>query len=480
MADHTLYWHDYETFGTDPRRDRPVQFAGIRTDLDFNCIDDPLILYCRPPPDYLPQPEACLVTGITPQLAQARGVCEAEFIRAIHEQLARPNTCTLGYNSLRFDDEVTRNTLYRNFYDPYQREWQNGNSRWDLIDVLRAARALRPDGIEWPIDSEGVPVFRLEALTQANAIAHQSAHDALSDVYATIALARLVKSVQPRLYQFLFEHRVKSAASKLLQLGRFVPVVHVSGKYPARKQCLAVVLPICQHPTNSNGIVVYDLSVDPEALVSLSVEAIKQRIFTLSALLPEGAERIPLKTVHVNKCPVLAPISVLREADADRLEIDLLQCYKHLERIKTEPALADKIMSVFRTDFEDSVTDPDLMIYSGGFFSPHDKAEMARIRDMKPQELANLHPDFHDKRLPEMWFRYKGRNYPESLDGAERRQWVRHCKETLCRDDDGAGMTFSQFFQRLETLKQHYPENNSVLRDLQTFAEDKKRHFTID
>lgn len=480
MADHTLYWHDYETFGTDPRRDRPVQFAGIRTDLDFNCIDEPLILYCRPPQDYLPQPEACLVTGITPQLAQARGVCEAEFIGAIHEQLARPNTCTLGYNSLRFDDEVTRNTLYRNFYDPYQREWQNGNSRWDLIDVVRAARALRPDGIEWPIDSEGVPVFRLEALTQANAIAHQSAHDALSDVYATIALARLIKSAQPRLYQFLFEHRVKTAAFELLQLGRFVPVVHVSGRYPARKQCLAVVLPICQHPTNSNGIIVYDLSLDPEALVSLSVEAIKQRIFTSSALLPEGVERIPLKTVHVNKCPVLAPISVLRKADADRLEIDLSQCYKHLERIKTEPALADKIMSVFRTDFEDSVTDPDLMIYSGGFFSPHDKAEMARIRDTKPQELANLHPDFHDKRLPEMWLRYKGRNYPESLDGVERRQWVRHCKETLCRDDDGAGMTFSQFFQRLETLKQQYPENSSVLRDLQTFAEDKQRHLTID
>lgn len=344
----TFYWHDYETFGTDPQRDKPVQFAGIRTDFDFNIVDDPLVVYCKPAEDCLPHPEACLITGITPQLAEQKGVCEAEFIRLIHEQLAQPNTCTLGYNSLRFDDEVTRNCLYRNFYDPYAREWQNGNSRWDLIDVVRAARALRPDGIVWPVNEEGGPSFRLDQLTRVNNIAHEAAHDALSDVYATLAVTRLVKQAQPKLYQFLLRHRVKGEALNLLQLGSFKPVVHVSGKYPAVKNCLAVVLPICKHPTNANGLIVYDLSVDPEPMLGLAVEEIQQRIFTATADLPEGVARIPLKTVHINKCPVLAPVSVIRPEDALRLGIDLALCHANIDKIKAAVGLSEKLAAVFR------------------------------------------------------------------------------------------------------------------------------------
>ena len=413
----TFYWHDYETFGTDPRRDKPVQFAGIRTDFDFNIIDDPLVVYCKPAADCLPHPEACLITGITPQLAEQKGVCEAEFIRLIHEQLAQPNTCTLGYNSLRFDDEVTRNCLYRNFYDPYAREWQNGNSRWDLIDVVRAARALRPDGIVWPVNEEGGPSFRLDQLTRDNNIAHEAAHDALSDVYATIAITKLVKQAQPKLYQFLLQHRVKTEAFKLLQLGSFKPVVHISGKYPAVKNCLAVVLPVCKHPTNTNGVIVYDLSVDPEPMLSLTVEEIQQRIFTATADLPEGVERIPLKTVHINKCPVLAPVSVIRPEDAQRLDIDLAFCYANIDKIKAASGLAEKLAAVFSGQtYTEQDSDPDLEIYSGGFFSENDKKQMTKIRGISPEQLAKSEFRFTDSRLPEMLFRYRARNYPETLD----------------------------------------------------------------
>ncbi|MBT3411535.1 MAG: exodeoxyribonuclease I, partial [Halieaceae bacterium] len=207
MSDTTFYWHDYETFGADPSRDRPVQFAGLRTDADLNPIGEPLVIYSRPANDFLPHPQACLVTGITPQKALAEGLPEAEFIRLIHAELAAPGTCGVGYNSLRFDDEVSRYTLYRNFYDPYGREWQNGNSRWDIIDMVRACYALRPEGIEWPLREDGQPSFRLEALTAANGIAHEAAHDALSDVHATIAMARLIKTKQPRLYDYVLKHR---------------------------------------------------------------------------------------------------------------------------------------------------------------------------------------------------------------------------------------------------------------------------------
>ena len=467
----TFYWHDYETFGTDPQRDRPVQFAGLRTDVDLNVIDDPLVVYCKPAPDYLPNPDSCLITGITPQFAEQKGLCEAEFIGQIHQQLAQPNTCTLGYNNLRFDDEVTRNCLYRNFYDPYAREWQNGNSRWDIIDVVRAARALRPDGIQWPVNEEGKPSLRLDQLTVANGIVHEAAHDALSDVYATIGIARLVRQAQPKLYQFLMQHRVKAKVLELLQLGSFKPVVHISGKYTAAKSCLAIVLPVCKHPTNTNGIIVYDLSVDPEPLLSLSIEEIQQRLFTATDDLPEGVLRIPLKTVHINKCPVLAPVSVIKPDDAQRLAIDLALCHVNIDKIKAAAGVAEKIAAVFSGHtYSEQEYDPDLAIYSGGFFSDSDRQKMAKIRASSPDQLAKSEFSFTDPRLTEMLFRYRARNYPETLSGEEQSRWNEFCKNRLTGHQAGAGITLDAYLTRLQELRSSKSGNADIINALDAYA----------
>lgn len=470
----SYFWHDYETFGTDPQRDRACQFAGIRTDLDFNVIGDPLMLYCKTPDDYLPHPEACLITGITPQLANEKGVCEAEFIAGINRELALAGTCGLGYNSLRFDDEVTRNMLYRNFFDPYAREWQNGNSRWDLIDVARAARALRPDGIEWPTNEEGNPSFRLEQITAANEIHHQAAHDALSDVYATIGLARLLRQHQPKLYDYLFANKGKQAALQLLQVGSFTPLVHISGRFSAKNNCLAVVLPLCMHPVNSNEVVVYDLSIDPTPLLALSADEIKQRLFVANENLPADTARIPLKTVHINKSPVLAPLPVIRPPDAERLTLDLglIQC--HLQQLQQafSTELQQKLAQVFKREYSDTPTDPDLMIYSGGFFSAKDKAAMQTIRKTPPQQLGQLAPDFDDARLPEMLFRYRARNYPDTLTVEERSFWLEQCRERLLNCADYGSLDW--FESQLSSLDARLGTDQPLVEQLRQYAADKR------
>jgi exodeoxyribonuclease-1 len=473
MAVNSFYWHDYETFGSDPRKDRPVQFAGIRTDFKFNILEEPLVVYCKPTEDYLPHPHACLITGITPQLAREKGVCEAEFIRLIHRQIAQANTCTVGYNNIRFDDEVTRNCLYRNFYDPYSREWQNGNSRWDLLDVVRAAAALRPEGIAWPLNDEGQPCFRLEQLAMANGIAHDAAHDALSDVYATIAFAKALSQAQPKLWQFLLQNRGKQQALDLLQLGQYKPVVHVSGKYPAVKQCLAIVLPICKHPVNNNGVIVYDLSINPEPMLSLSVQEIQARIFTATENLPEGVDRIPLKTVHINKCPVLAPLSVIRKVDENRLAIDLQLCQIHVETIKSTKSLAAKLSSVFAApEQREQDYDPDLSIYSGGFFSEADKRAMAIVKDLQPEQLARKAFNFNDARLPEMLFRYRARNYPDALTVDEFARWQAFCRNRLTGIQSGAGITLADYVAILQQLKNEPGVNQTIIKALQNYGNE--------
>ncbi len=471
----SFYWHDYETWGTDPRRDRPAQFAGLRTDAQLNPIGEPLVIYCKPASDMLPQPEACMVTGITPRKALTEGVIEAEFIARIHHELSLPGTCGVGYNSLRFDDEVTRNTLYRNFYDPYAREWRDGNSRWDIIDMVRLTHALRPEGIEWPSHPDGKTSFRLEELTAANGIAHASAHDALSDVHATIALAKLVKSRQPRLYDYLFKHRQKNLVAQQLNLQSRNAVLHVSSMYPAELGCIAMVMPLAKHPTNPNGVIVYDLRHDPTPLLELSDEELHRRLFTAVADLPDGVERIPLKTVHLNKCPVLVPMNTLTPETAERWAIDIAQGECHREQLLAADGLAEKIARIHRMSEFEPVSDPDLALYAGGFFSQNDRQRMQRILASGPQQLADFPLVFDDQRLPEMLFRYRARNWPESLSGDERERWQEYRLARLFEPDGGGSLRMDDYLAKLDQLETDEtlpPEKRRLIPQLLAWAEE--------
>jgi exodeoxyribonuclease-1 len=445
----TFYWYDFETFGTQPASDRPSQFAGLRTDDDFKIIDQPLVLYCKPARDVLPQPEACLITGITPQLADEKGLPEAAFIKKILHEFSQPDTCVTGFNNIRFDDEVTRHCLYRNFYDPYAREWQNGNSRWDILDLLRATRLLRPEGINWPNREDGSPSFKLEHLTSANGIDQTGAHDALVDVYATINIARLVKRKQPQFFDYVLQNKSKQAVGQQLNVQSKKPVLHVSSKYPAEKGCGAIVLPLARDQLNKNATYVYDLSVDPEPLLTLSADELRARIFTASSELPEGQERVPLKAVHANKCPIVVPVSVVTPEVAERLTIDLQQCRANMDRILQAQGLTEKVEEIFSQRQFEPREDPDHMLYSGGFFSSRDRQLMDKVPATPPEKLADLTLPFHDQRLPEMLFRYRARNYPDTLNAGELSKWEDYRLNRITQSDGGGSITLEEYDRQI-------------------------------
>ena len=421
--DPSIYWYDYETTGTDPARDRAIQFAGVRTDMDLNVIESPVNLLCRPGDDILPDPDAIRVTHIKMSLLQREGLTETDFIGRVHDGFARPGTCVAGFNSIRFDDEFTRYSLYRNFLDPYAREWQNDNSRWDVIDLFRMAHALRPQGMNWPESETGTPVFRLEELTRANGVGHETAHDAVSDVLATIEMVRKQRAAQPKLYDYLFRLRRKQEVIRgLYPLGKQA-ILHVSSMYPAARNCIAVVLPLCVHPSNPNGVICYDLANDPTVLIESGPDELHRLLFTPGEERGEDDARIHLKTIHVNRCPAIAPLATLREADAKRLGIDADLCEQHQKALQASAGLVEKIQDAFsRTQFA-ATDDPDLMLYSGDFFSNADRARMQALRDLPPAELRHAGGGFDDGRVDEMLFRYRARNYPDSLNAAELASW---------------------------------------------------------
>ena len=438
MQPKTFLWHDYETFGRDPTRERPVQFAAIRTDNDLNQLDE-LMIYCRQTADYLPDPESCLVHGVLPQVANEQGLCEHDFATAIHQQMSQPGTCVAGYNNIRFDDEFTRQLLFRNLYDPYSREWKNGNSRWDIIDVVRLTRALRPEGINWPSDDKGNPTNRLDQLTRANDIPHGDAHDALADVRATIAIARLIKQKQPRLFDYAIQMRTKRNVAHALDLVNHKPVLHVSGMYTGRNLNLSIIVPLCPHPTNANGILVYDLRKDPTELIKLDAESIAKRLFTRAEILPEHTKRPAIKTIHLNRCPAIAPLSTLSDEHLPRLSLDIPLAMRYRdELIASLETVTSRLATVFTRHKPTNPRDPELTLYSGSFASDNDRKLMASVQNQFAQGTPVANDIvFEDARLNELLLRVRARNREDTLNNDEVQYWKSLCGRRVHQGHEG-------------------------------------------
>jgi exodeoxyribonuclease-1 len=467
---HTFLWHDYETFGIDPRSDRPAQFAAIRTDAELNEIGAAVMTYCQPAPDYLPDPQSCLITGITPQLCLERGVPEYQFASEIEQAFSQPGTIGVGYNTIRFDDEFTRFLLWRNLADPYAREWQNNCGRWDLLDVVRTTYALRPEGIVWPTKEDGRPSFRLEHLSAANGLAHAAAHDALSDVRATIALAQLIRQHQPRLFDFCFTLHKKDAVAEQISLHAPRPFLHVSGMVPAERGCLMLAWPLAQHPTNKNEVIVWDLAFDPAELFELDAASIRTRMFTAAAALPEGVSRLPIKTIHLNKSPVVINnLNTLTPAMAERWGMDIAAGLQYASCFANAPDMRAIWCDVFQRPATGAV-DVDADLY-GGFVGNNDRRVLNRLRKLTPEQLAQDQTGFDDPRLEEMLFRYRARNFPAALNESEAQRWHEHCAARLFEGASGA-RTLEKLFIEIDTLAETTDERGeTILAALYDYAE---------
>jgi len=467
----TLFWYDLETFGTHPQHDRIAQFAGLRTDCQFEPVGDPIILYCRIPEDYVPDPLACLVTGITPQKTLKDGLPEYEFIQRILQEFSRPGTCVVGYNNINFDDEFIRSTLYRNLFDPYKREYSSGNSRWDIIDLARAAHDLRPQGISWVTNDKGHPSFRLEMLTKANGIEHDDAHDALADVRATIALAELLYKKQKDLFLYAFKMRRKQRLKNQLHLHSMRPVLHTSSIFTTSQGCTTLISPLTVDPNNSNALICFDLRNDPEQLISANPSSLKTEV--------------PLFRLALNKCPFIAPVSALDDDSARRLQIDKDLCLKHYQRLQERHDIPMKVRTAFSRQQFEIVKDPDFQIYSGGFFSDADRNRFDQLHAAGPasmlQKAQSMH--FEDSRIPEMIWRLVARSYPEYLDEEQKKRRARFIATRLLFPP-GDIMVDYNFFRRKIREKAMSPDIDArgkrIMKELEAYGKKIEQAYLQD
>lgn len=469
MADSSFFFYDLETSGISPREGRIMQFAGQRTSLDLEPLGDPINLLIKLTPDILPEPDAIFITGITPQQTLADGITEAEFVKIFNKDIARAGTIFVGYNSVRFDDEFMRYTLYRNFCDAYEWQWRDDRSRWDLLDVVRMTRALRPDGIKWPFAPNGSPTNRLELLTSLNKLDHTNAHDALSDVNATIALANLIKSKQPDLFKYLLDMRDKKKVAGLVESGQ--PFVYSSGKYSNEHEKTTVVVHLAKHPKKQASLV-YDLRHDPSEFAALSVNELAERMkWTHDDNAPA---RLPVKALQYNKCPAVAPLGVLDKSSQKRLELDIKSIEANRQKLTTDfikkvLAATEQLDSAYQNEMFASDQLVDAQLYDG-FIGDADKRIMNELRQSSPDRLSNF--QFNDKRLNALLPLYKARNYPASLSDEERSSWDNYRQSRLI--GGGTSSRMAKFGQRLATLASDpkLDKNKAfLLEELQLYAE---------
>lgn len=404
-------------------------------------IGEPVNILVKMTDDALPSPGAINVTGITPQMTLADGISEAEFCKYVTEEVFVPETVAVGYNTVRFDDEFMRAIFWRNFYDSYEWEWKDGRSRWDMLDVVRMTRALRPEGINWPVTDEGKPTNRLELLTKLNGLSHEHAHDALSDVYATIAVAKMIREKQPKLFDYLFKMRGKNEVKKLVNLEDKKPFVYASGRYSSEfeKTTVAVAL-----TAGRNGnVLVYDLRYDLEKVLKqgsresvsrgeLDGSPANSRFYSPSN--PVSKTFYPIvKELCYNKCPAVAPLSVLRDEDWERIGLDKEKVENNFKILMNHPEFAEQMREQHesRPEFPPAI-EPEAALYDG-FLNDSDRVKVAAVRNAEPSKLADFHPDFIDERLPELLLHYKGRNYPECLSEMEAEKYEEYRRMRLGR-----------------------------------------------
>ena len=462
----TFFFYDLETSGLSAQQDRIMQFAGIRTDMDLKQIGDPYNILVKLNDDTLPTPEALMVTGITPQETQADGYTESEFAKLLIDEIFTVDTIAVGFNNIRFDDEFIRHLLWRNFYDPYEWSWKDGRSRWDLLDVIRMTRALRPIGINWPVDSEGKPTNRLELLSSSNGLNHEKAHDALSDVEALISVTQMIRDKQPQLYEYLLKIRDKNEVKKLVNLDDKQPFVYVSGRLDNEFNKATVAFPLT---AGKNGnVVVYDLRYDPTPFLDMDQKDLAKKFYaSWEERKQDDFIKLPVKELQYNRAPAVAPLGVLAvEGGWKAIGLNEATITKHRNLILAAPGFAENIRSLFESKQEyKKSTDPEAQLYDS-FVPDIDKIRIESVRNSDERTLADFHPQFTDERLPELLLHYKARNYPKSLAEEEVILWEKWRAGRIL----AALPAFTKSLQQLSSITTD-DSKQFVLQELQLWAE---------
>jgi len=446
-------FYDFETTGTSPAFDQPLQFAAILTDDDL-VPQDRIDIRCRLSPHILPAPWAMAVTGVMPDMLTDPTLPTLfEFTQTLADLVARwgPATWT-GYNSIAFDEEMLRQALYQNLHpSPYLTQ-MNGNDRMDIMKLVYATWVLANNALEWPIDDNGRHSFKLDRLAPENGFTQHDAHDALGDVEATIHIARLIRDHAPEVWCQSLRNRSKQDVNALVESGQVLTLVERFGAAPPRSYLGAYA---GRSPDNPNSVGFMDLEmVDPVLLAGQGVDAIAAAVSSTPK---------QIRSVTVNKCPSLfaateVPSEVLRRAQE-------LAGMSDLHRTVGQ-AMAGRYAD------REAPKHIEQQIY-GGFYSQADQRLLNQFQNADWETRVEIVQQLEDDRLRWLGQRIIHSNRPDLLEESDSTEWFRHIRDRwMSNDPDAPWTTFEQVDRQIGEIADQGAMKQDAIDRLVEFYHD--------
>ena len=468
-------FYDYETTGIDPAMDRPIQFAACRATSDFQAIDQHEFK-CKLAGDVIPSPGATLVHGLSPVPLQREGVTEREFAQRINDVFCDSPQIIMGYNTASFDDPFTQHLLYRNFYDPYQWQYADGNKRYDLIVAIRAAYLFANDVITWPERDHQISM-KLEDLAPANGIEHLQAHDALGDTLATRDLAAQLAAGAPDLWQECLSMSDKKVVQQRIRdaMEGHGALVMIDALFGRERGYAGLVYPIGANPNNPNEIWCIDLGMDLAPLAELSIEELRTYLYLPKSEREPGMPRVPFKRIRTNRACALFPLEKLAQ-HPQALEIagikrEHFKAQRDWCRLQPNSHWMGIAEALLVNEFPPSNW-ADAQLFDG-MFSRNDGAKLRQVRTSEPVDLMADAPSFDDPRLNAMLPLYLARNFPEHLGPRARREWTKYCSARWQGTIKGRGMTLARYTDEMHEMagRELSEAQQQLLFELETWVQ---------
>jgi len=433
-------FYDTETTGLSSYFDQILQFAAILTDANFNEIDR-YEIRCRLQPHILANPGAMHVTKISAaELTNPNLPTHYEMMKDIRKTLLSwQPAIILGQNTLKFDEPMLRSGFYQSLLPPYLTN-TNGNLRMDSLPILQAISLLEPTVVNFPLNAKGNKSFKLDRIAPANGFDHQNAHEAMSDVEATIFMCRLVKNNAPEIWDNFCSNADK-----------FRVLEFTKGKHPYAlirsffgKVSVSPVATIDINPDNRNEIIVLNLLNCPVELSSLSDDEIRSRM----ARSPK-----PILTIRANAMPsVWSFVNFPELADYTKQDVQTLHSRAiSLNELKGLKARLKDLYLDNKTTFEVSQF-VEQKIYDG-FPSRRDENLMSDFHKLNWEDRWSVVQSFKDVRYIELGERLIYFHSPKSIPEARQKFWKHEIESKLqMTDTDCEWLTVPKAITQAESM----------------------------
>lgn len=436
----SFIFYDTETTGTHTAFDQILQFAAIYTDEELNEIER-FEIRCRLLPNIVPSPGAMRVTRLkVSQLTDTTLPSHYEMMCSIRQKLLEWSPSTfLGYNTIKFDENLLRQAFYQTLHPLYLTNTL-GNSRTDIMRIAQAASVYAPGALVIPNNADGKPNYKLDRLAPANGFEHEDAHEALSDVEATLHIAKLILKRSPDVWSAFMRFSTKAAVAD----------------YASNEQafCLTefyygdayswLVAPLGASAMNSSEFYVYNLGVDPNSLSSLKNTELIARLNTLPK---------PVRTIRTNAAPMIFSLDdAPHSASGKSLSQEELD--RRVSILEADLALKKRLITVFEQTKQEWPASPHVeeQIYNG-FYQRDDEELREAFHTVDWTKRKELVERFEDQRLKKLGSQLIYAEQPEVLDPTLRLKHDREiAKKIAYANPELPWLTLPEALEEIEVL----------------------------